>query len=235
MNNMQPKQTVLITGASRGLGLALVRQFLREHWLVYALVRKEQDLLKLKDQNHLNCLPILGNISDDQVKSSIKNALNGHHVDLIINNAGLGGSGVTLETTSADDIASLFNIHCLGALRVIQAVMPFLSANGIIINISSRFGSIKKMAAGELDIPCSYSYRIAKAGQNMLTQCIRQEYKDSNLKICSIHPGQLKTALASPGAEIEPEQAAMEISRLIREKIIDNGKYYSLFAGELEW
>ena len=79
----------------------------------------------------------------------------------------------------------------------------------IIINVSSRFGSISKVFSGELDnIDCSYSYSIAKAAQNMLTQYMCRECKDSSIRICSIHPGRLKTDSASMDADRTQEEAS---------------------------
>ena len=112
--------------------------------------------------------------------------------------------------------------------------MPYMKDDGVIIYISSRFGSIRKIFSGEFDdITCSYAYRISKAAQNMLTQCISREYRDSGVKVCAFHPGKLKTASASSDADKEPEEAARKLIRLIDK--IENGKYYSLFEGESDW
>lgn len=129
---------------------------------------------------------------------------------------------------------SLIGVHCLGALRVTQAVMPFVLDDGIIINVSSRFGSISKVSSGEFEnVACSYSYRIAKAAQNMLTQCMCSEFKDSSIRIFSIHPGRLKTDSASMDADRTPEEAAEMLFKKL--KSIEHGRFYSLFEGMIEW
>lgn len=229
------EKIVLITGAGRGLGLALVEAFLNQSWTVYALVRKHDDALKIEGLSPQQCIPILSDVVAEAVQVDIKKAL-GHScaIDVLINNAGVGGRGKSIETTSAAEVESLLNVHCLGALRVTQAVMPYMRPNGKIINISSRFGSITKVASGELDnIKGSYAYRIAKAAQNMLTQCLSRELGQLGMKICALHPGKLKTDTAASDADRDPQEAADELIKMMDK--LQNGKFYSLFGGELEW
>lgn len=217
------------------MGFALVKRFLNEGWRVYCVVRKKADAIRMTDINSEHCIPIISDVTSDKIQSDIATSLSkSTTIDVLINNAGAGGIGVSLADTSAADAGSLFNVHCLGPLRVTQAIIPFIKDNGIIINISSRFGSITKMATGALDhIPCSYSYRIAKAAQNMFTQCLIREYKNSSLKICAVHPGKLKTTTASLDADKSPSEAVQKIFALLNK--IEDGKFYSLFEGEIAW
>lgn len=181
------------------------------------------------------CFPILSDITSNTVKTSIQEALMPFgKIDVLINNAGIGGNSAILTETTAAEVLSLIDVHCLGALRVSQAVLPYMNKEGTIVNISSRFGSITKISTGQLDhISCSYSYRIAKAAQNMLTQCMCREFKDTELKVCSIHPGRLKTDTASVDADKTPEEAAEVLFEKL--KSVEHGKFYSLFEGTIEW
>ncbi len=233
--NKDKGKTIIITGASRGLGYALTKQFLLNQWQVFPLVRKNKDAKVLKTISESKCFPIVSDITDIKVQSTIRETIESHDgIDVLINNAGVGGSGVLLNETRPDEVLSLIDVHCLGVLRVTQAVMPFLVDEGILINVSSRFGSISKVSAGELDnIACSYSYRIAKAAQNMLTQCMCREFKDSSIRICSIHPGRLRTDSASMDADRTPEEAAEILFE--RLKSIKHGGFYSLFEEMIEW
>lgn len=226
-------KTALITGARRGFGFALTRQFTSKGWKVLSVIRNNNDINKLKELP--NCIPIISDITSDQVQSAIRKSLREiRAVDVLINNAGIPGSGAHLDETTPNEVLSLIDVHCIGALRVIQAVLPFMAEGGIIINVSSRFGSISKVSRGELDdIKCSYSYRIAKAAQNMLTQCLCREFKNKNIRICSIHPGRLKTENASSDADRTTEEAATRIFTML--DAIEHGKFYSLFGETIEW
>ena len=164
-------KTCIITGASRGFGLALTKLFISNHWDVVPLVRNDKDATDLKRINNEHCFPIIADITENNVQSIISESLKVFDgIDVLINNAGIGGKSVSLYDTTSEEVFALIDVHCLGVLRVTQAVLPFMKNNGVIINISSRFGSITKISKGELDnVACSYSYRIAKAAQNMLT------------------------------------------------------------------
>jgi NAD(P)-dependent dehydrogenase (short-subunit alcohol dehydrogenase family) len=228
-------KTVFITGASRGLGFALTQKFISKHWAVVSLVRRKKDAARLKEIGCGHCFSILSDVTIDDVQASMQGLLKSFgNIDVLINNAGTGGNSDTFAQTTADEVRSLLNIHCLGVLRVTQAVLPFMNKDGTIINISSRFGSITKIETGQLDdISCSYSYRISKAAQNMLTQCMCREFKNSKMKICSIHPSRLQTDSASTDADRTPGEAA----EILYEKLknIEHGKFYSLFNGTIEW
>ena len=231
----EKRKSIIITGAGRGFGFALTKLFLSNQWDVVPLVRKNTDAIVLKRINDEHCFPIIADITKNNVKSSIHESIKSLGViDVLINNAGIGGNRAFLSETTPDEVLALIDVHCLGTLRVTQAVMPFMKKDGIIINVSSRFGSITKISTGELDdITCSYSYRIAKAAQNMLTQCMCREFKSSGLKICSIHPGRLKTDSASVDADKTPEEATEMLFEMLNS--IEHGKFYSLFEGTIEW
>ena len=228
-------KTVLITGTGKGLGLALAEEFLRAGWTVFALARKKTDALRLQALDSQRCIALTADVTTVEVQAEIERKLNvTDGIDVLINNAGIGGSGPALDNASADEAAALLNVHCLGALRVIRAVLPYLKKGGLVINISSRFGSLQNTAAGKLDhVDCSYAYRIAKAAQNMLTLCLSREFKSAGIRVCALHPGRLKTTCASSDADAEPTAAAARL--LDRLDSFQNGKFYSLFGGELAW
>ena len=141
-------KTVLITGTSRGFGYALAGEFLLMGWTVYGVVRNGTDARRMTEQDSLQCIPIISDVASDRIQTDILNAIPpSRALDVVINNAGIGTSGSTLGTASSADISDLLQVHCVGAFRVIQAVMPFLKDDATIINVSSRFGSISKVAS----------------------------------------------------------------------------------------
>lgn len=226
MNN----ESLLITGAGKGLGKAIANNFLAKGWIVYGLVRDIEDASKLEKAG---AIAIVSDVSKDSVKEDIRKVVC-HELSLIVNNAGIVGSGNVLNNTHAGNLLKLFDVHCLGVFRVCQAAISMLKPSGLIMNISSRFGSITRTASGEFDdLSCSYSYRIAKSAQNMLTQIISREYKDSGIRICSVHPGILRTRTGPEDAERTPEEAAEKIYFLT--KNAKTGRFYSLFGEESVW
>ncbi len=229
------EKTVFITGASRGLGYALVEKFLLEGWKVYCTVRTKFDAEKLSKKSTTNCFPIITDVTSESLKYDLTSIFSeSTKVDVLINNAGAGSNWMAFEYTSISDVKNLLDVHCLGVMRVTQSLIPHLSENGLIINISSRFGSISKIDSGELDhIKCSYSYKIAKSAQNMFTLSLSKEFGNTSRRICSIHPGKLKTESASKDADKQPSEAAEELYSSMDN--FENGRFYDLFEGVLNW
>ena len=95
------RKTIIITGASRGFGFALTKQFISNDWKVIPLVRKNEDAKVLKSFNKSNCFPIISDITSNGVQSSIRESIKSYGgIDVVINNAGVGGSGTSLNETS---------------------------------------------------------------------------------------------------------------------------------------
>jgi short-subunit dehydrogenase len=141
----------------------------------------------------------------------------------VINNAGIGGEGMNLETANSTEIIDLINVHCLGVLRVMKSISKNLIQNNktTVINLNSRLGSITHQSIGTFkNLDVSYSYRIAKASQNMLTNCLRLEF--DGIKFVSLTPGKLKTELAQVDANLSPAESAKRIIEYWEQEKFEN-------------
>lgn len=232
------KSNVLITGASRGLGLALTSEYALHGYTVLALVRSSESLPRLASIPG-SVIPVVGDVTRAESLAALSEAVSRlGMLDTIINSAGLPGSAYRLENASTEEIENLLRVHCIGALQVTQIALPYLkkSSRSVIVNISSRLASFANNAEGAFTgRGFSYSYRIAKAAQNMLSQCLSQEFAPDNIKIWAIHPGRLQTQSGSSDACISPEQAARALVKLVEERSLRSGIFYSLEDGELPW
>lgn len=187
---------VLITGVSRGFGLELTREYCRLGWRVFGVFRNKEDRAQLASKFGEAFAPILADLCDDSAVKKIRLSLEREtdYLSLLINNAGIGGSGHSIEETSIYEIKELFDVHCCGAIRCLQAALPFLrkAEQPTVVNVSSRVGSI----------------RMAKAAQNMLSASIHQELRGTGIAVFAIHPGKIRTQMSSPDADITAKQAA---------------------------
>ncbi|MCB5190177.1 SDR family NAD(P)-dependent oxidoreductase [Methylobacillus arboreus] len=213
-------KSVLITGASRGLGRELLYLYQTAGWITLPLVRNQHDADTILATAFAKyCHPIVGDICYQEIESIITAKLgNDMALDLLINNAGVPGRSYGLLDTCADEVAELFSVHTLGTLRVCRAALPALlkSGAGRIVNISSRLGSIEKSARGEFSNQgFSYSYRIAKAAQNMLSACMAEELIPQGIGVSVIHPGRFHGGAAASDATMSARQAALRIQRWI--------------------
>ncbi len=208
---MQKK--VLITGISRGLGKELFNLFAKKNYFVYGILRNKSDQEEFQKKFPENSKIILADLTSDKSIDLIKKSVQDNPIDLLINNAGIAGNSHLIQDVDSSELIELFTIHCLGVFRTTKALSQNIikAPNPIILNLNSRFGSITRQSNGSYrNLNVSYSYRIAKASQNMLTNCIRSEFKN-RIEVISIHPGKMKTEIAQIDADVEPIEVANRI------------------------
>jgi len=231
-------KTILITGISRGLGKELFELFVSRGYNVYGVLRNKLEADKLKSELPENGKIILTDLSTDESIESIQKVVKNNPIDLLINNAGIGGKSHLIDKIDSEEILNLFNIHCLGVFRTTKALKNnLLKANEpIVLNLNSRLGSITRQSNGTYEsITVSYSYRIAKAAQNMLTNCLRVEFKQ-RIKFVSIHPGKMKTDIAQIDADVKPELIANRILKSFENETFEEGNGIIELEKELiEW
>lgn len=220
---MESMKSVLITGIGKGLGRAFYNLLAERGYTVYGLLRNERDFEVLDAGKPPNVKLILADVAEEECLGKIKSVVQHNQIDLLINNAGTGGEGMSLEDATTNEIMELFNVHCLGVFRVTKAVIDNLKKSNepIVINLNSRLGSITHQHKGTFHfLNVSYAYRIAKASQNMLTTCFRSEFPD--MKFVSLTPGKLITQLAQTDAKLPPEESARRIINFWEEGKFDN-------------
>ena len=206
-------RNALITGASRGFGRELATVFLERGWTVFPLVRRAESAGELKAAGGERCHPIVADVAAEDVEARITTALSANRtsLDLLVNNAGHVKKLRWLDRTTQEDLEDLFRVHCVGAFRCTRAALPFLRAadKAMVVNVTSRFGSIARAAAGLGG--GIYSYQIAKCAQNMLTACMDQELRQQGIRVVAVHPGRLTTDSAAMDADVPPRDAAVRL------------------------
>jgi NAD(P)-dependent dehydrogenase (short-subunit alcohol dehydrogenase family) len=231
--------TVLITGASRGFGRALFDVYSRRGWITSPLVRDPNVALQLRASAGARCHPIVADVATEQVEPAIAGVLerNSEPLDVLINNAGSIKKLRGLANTFPEDLIDLFSVHCVGVLRCTKAALPFLAEakRPVVVNISSRWGSIGRTASGITT--GIYSYQIAKAAQNMLTACLDQELAETGVRVFALHPGRLMTTAAAPDADTDPRDAAEALANWIDQVDDDTvcGFHDLMGGGVIEW
>jgi NAD(P)-dependent dehydrogenase (short-subunit alcohol dehydrogenase family) len=178
-----PSVTILVTGANRGIDLALARYFHQKGFNVIATARKPNEALELNNIG-VEVLPL--DITDPRSVATFKSALSGRPIDILLNNAGIKGHCVSAcEVLDIEHLKKTFDVNSLGALRVIQAVMPNMKKGSqkIVANMSSRMGSIHDSTGGAI------GYRASKTALNSFTKSLSIEFSDQNFIFVVLHPG----------------------------------------------
>lgn len=226
-------KNVLITGAGRGIGLALTKEFLAHGYRVLATYRRENaalDLINLSRENPLLTIVSL-DVSDEATLGRLKVAAKDlEKIDILVNNAGvIGDRGTSVEKLEIKDLIEVFQVNTFGPIRVTQALLPFMSKKGTIAQISSMMGSIGDNSSGGY-----YDYRMSKTALNMFNMCLSKEYR--NLICLTLHPGWVQTSMGGQGAVVKPEESARGLFKMItKAQPEQSGQFYDYQGKQLPW
>lgn len=201
MSNLSNK-TVLVTGANRGIGLAIVRELLKTGVTkIYAAARKTSALPDFKDPR---VVPLQLDITD--AASIVSAASAAKDTDILLNNAGTASFNTLLESPIAD-IAGDMNTNYYGTLNTIRAFVPAFRArkSGTIVNVIS--------VVGLTAAPGLPGYSASKAALQSATQSLRATLKDDGISVLGVYPGPIDTDMAKdlPWDKASPESAAVII------------------------
>jgi len=224
-------QVVLITGANRGIGLSLAKQYVAQEWEVIAVCRESSD--EIED---LADLVISGiDLTVDDAMDSVTQVLElaqgpDFQLDLLINNAGLfKNEGV--ESMDVDQIRDQFEVNALAPLKVTQGLLPYLKDGSKIINITSRMGSIEDNTSGAY-----YGYRASKAALNAFTKSYAMDLKPKGIAVAVVHPGFVQTRMVGFNGDITPDEAAAGIIQRAQELNLGNtGGFWHSNGQPLPW
>ncbi len=183
------QKTILITGATGGIGKAIAEYFLKKSWIVIATGRDIKKLENLKQQGAIINKLDVTNLDD--INKTIDYITNNNIIiDVLVNNAGFGQFG-TIEETSIKKAKAQFETNVFGLVAVTQKVLPLMRKNksGRIINISS--------IAGKVSMPGGGWYAASKYAVEAISDSIRWETKKFGIKVSIIEPGPIKTDFAT--------------------------------------
>jgi NAD(P)-dependent dehydrogenase (short-subunit alcohol dehydrogenase family) len=232
-------ESVLITGANRGIGYALTKALVATNFSVYAGCRKTENAVSLKKLGAsygdlLQVLPL--DVSSDESVAAAAHTLSGR-LDVIVNNAGVMPERGDEKITSIDfdHFRNAFEINVLGCARVIRSFLPHLrrSNRPRILNLSSGLGSIT-----ERDNFSYYAYAVSKAALNMLTRSLAFELAPEGITIVAISPGWVRTDMGGDDASISAEESADALVEAIQGIGPNlNGQFLDRFghAGKYVW
>jgi len=186
---MDTNGTVLITGASRGLGRHMAIYLAERGFKVLAGVRSTEDSDRLKDENKVTLQPQILDVTDPAsiaaAVSTLRELSDAQGLAGVVNNAGLFALG-PLEQQPLDEIERLLRVNVVGVVAVTQAMLPMLrTSGGRIVNISS--------INGWLSMPFSGAYNASKFALEALSDALRIELKPFGIHVAVVQPGPMAT------------------------------------------
>ncbi len=232
------ERKILITGANRGLGLALTEKYLEAGDFVFAINRREsRELLQFQERYPGKLYLYPGDVSDENSirKAMEKISLQSGELDLLLNNAGVGLEQdlPLLEQLDFSTYLPMFQINAVGPLMVAKYAMPLLrrGTGKLIVNISSEAGSI-----GESKRTNDYGYCMSKAALNMAGKIMQNDLRKDGIKVLSLQPGWFSSDMGGPDAPITPAEAAEKIVKLLLNPPgLDGPSFVDSSGVALEW
>lgn len=200
--------TILITGASTGIGYGAARQFIRRGYTVFGSVRSDADAHRLQTELGNQFVPLVFDVTDAaavaQAARQLTDRLRGSGLGGLINNAGIAIGG-PLQHQPIDVIRHHFEVNVLGLMQVTQAFLPLLGAR---TDHPVRPGRIQNISSvnGQVAIPFMGAYVGSKHAVEGMSHSLRREVARFGIEVVIVGPGAVKTPIWGKGTDISPYQ-----------------------------
>jgi len=229
-------ETALVTGANRGIGLALVGELLQRDFRVIAGVRDLASASKLRglastDQLLVVRLDVSNAGSVEQARDEAANWTD--KLDLLFNNAAVlpEEGDERILRMNPEWFMESYRVNVVGAVRVVQDFLPLLqlARHPRILNISSRAGSIEDQHGWSY-----YAYGASKAALNMFTKSLANELRNDNISVVSVSPGWVRTDMGGEQAPLAAEDSAKSLVDFARKLDMQQTGTFVDRTGELQ-
>ena len=217
----------VVTGANRGIGLALTRELSQRGYQVLAACRKPTPALSALAVEVAAGVDVTEAAGIERLAAAVGD----RNIDLLINNAGILRWGDQLDALDVDGIRSQFEVNALGPLLVTAKLRARLQQGAKVALITSRMGSIDDNTSGGF-----YGYRMSKAALNMAGKSLAEDLKRQGVAVAILHPGMVKTDMVGDHGQIEPEQAALGLlARVDALTLATTGGFWHANGERLPW
>jgi NAD(P)-dependent dehydrogenase (short-subunit alcohol dehydrogenase family) len=242
---MNSRPSVLITGANRGLGLELTRQYAADGWRVYACARRPAEAAELasiaaasEGRVTLHAVDLLDHGTIERLARELDTAA----IDVLLNVAGTMGradfarqgvGAMPFGATDYDDLLDTLRVNVLAPLKVVECFAPHVErgAQKKVVTLSSVVGSIASNTSGGL-----YAYRASKAAVNALMKSLAIDLGKRGIIALPMHPGWVRTDMGGPRAPLDAATSCAGIRRVIAGLTsADAGRFLQYDGQELPW
>ena len=229
-------KSVFITGASRGLGLEFCKQYLMAGSRVIATARnpdQSEGLQKLQQEfaDNLKIYPL--DVTDEQSRRKVSDAVGDRVIHLLINNAGYYGNSNSLGKLDEAEWSKVFHINCIAPIKMVEQLRSNLvdAGSATIAMLSSKMGSMGDNTSGG-----SYIYRSSKAALNAATKSLSIDLAAEQIKVVALHPGWVLTEMGGPNALIDTTTSVSGMRKVIDSlKAQQSGDFMAYDGTLLPW
>jgi NAD(P)-dependent dehydrogenase (short-subunit alcohol dehydrogenase family) len=222
--------TILVVGASRGIGAEFARQYAADGDRVLATCRKDTDADRLRK---LGATPLRLDVLDAASRTGLVPQLGGARLDVVILSAGVYGPRTAgIEVPDPAEFDRIMHTNVLAPMHLIVQLAPHLAESGAkLAVISSRMGSIGLMGSTS-----GWLYRASKAAVNAVLRTASLELGSRGVVSMAFHPGWVRTDMGGAGASIDVVESVSNLRRVIAQaNDSHNGKFLNYTGEHLSW
>ena len=222
-------QTVLVTGANRGIGLALSQQFVGRGDRVIAVCRNSSEALDATGAQ----VEAGVDVTDDAALAALAQRLGQTRIDTLVLNAGILGKEAfgQIDAEGFERMRRQFEVNALGPLRVVQALRGQLHAGSKVGIVTSRMGSMTDNGSGGY-----YGYRASKAAVNAIGKSLAVDLQADGIAVVLLHPGYVATDMVGGSGDVSPEQSATQLlARIDALDLSKTGSFWHANGSALPW
>jgi len=217
----------LVTGANRGIGLALVELLKQREFDVIGVCRQSSPELARLGAELLDGV----DVTDERGLERVVRAVGGRELQLLVNNAGIMRYPEPLDQIDPTSIREQFEVNALAPLRLTAALRGRLVRGSKIGLVTSRMGSIDDNGSGG-----AYGYRMSKAALNMAGKSLAVDLKPAGVAVAILHPGMVRTRMTGSHGQIEPLDAARGLLARLDELTLETtGGFWHANGQRLPW
>lgn len=228
--------TILLTGANRGIGLELSKVFAKNNWKVLACCRHPEraELLKQLANECSNVKIYALDVNDNNAINRLAKDLQGEAIDIVFNNAGIfGPRSQDFGQIDAEAWLHVMRTNVVAPLKMVEAFVDHVSESQrkVVASMGSMMGSISDNTSGGY-----YVYRTSKAAVHMVMKSLSVDLRDRGITSVVFHPGWVKTDMGGPEAPTPPEESAAGLYQVLTGlNSKDNGRFFTFEGKELPW
>lgn len=226
--------SVLITGASRGIGLELARACAADGWRVHACCRRPEAAEELaRALEGLDGRVHRLDVTDATAIEALAAALAPEPIDLLVNNAGIFGGEQDFGSVDYASWEQVWRTNVIAPCRVAEAFVPHVAASALrrMAFVSSISGSIASVDAGG-----GYIYQSSKTGLNMVVVNLARDLAARGITVLALHPGWVRTDMGGAQAPVSPEESIAGMRRVIAQSGPEHSGTLRDYRGEhLPW
>jgi len=228
--------TIFISGANRGIGLELVRQYATAGWQVHASCRQPAQATALKHLSdtlspHIQIHAL--EVTDSEQIQALAQQLQGEALDILFNNAGIWSGHTSFGEINSQDWLQAFHINSIAPLKMMEAFVTQVAASEhkIMANMSSKMGSIADNGSGS-----SYIYRSSKTALNSVVKSAALDLQARHICVLALHPGWVKTDMGGPNAEIDSLECVTQLRHILAHaSLSDSGTFFDIDGSVIPW